>query len=416
MRRFFGLIAMFLFVALAFAPCSATTYYIDSQSGDDAASGTSPQSAWKTLVHPNEVERFHAGDQILFKRGGLWYGNLRIALCGEKDAPLLYSSYGEGEKPRIYGSISLNSPDLWVKGGENLWYAELDKKEVRDIGNIILNGDRAAWKRWGKEDVAQQNDFWFDLYGDQKLWIYSDINPAEKYASIEAAARRNIIEYTHCQWVMIDGLELRYGAAHGMGGSNVSHITVRNCDLSWIGGGDLYLADEELNVRYGNGIEFWESASDCLVENCRLWEIYDAALSNQGKVTHIQRNLTYRNNEVWNCENSYEFWSQPADSLTENILVENNIFRDAGYGWGHIQRPDPNGRHFLVYNNASVTRNFLLQNNLFHHATDSLVRVDRCKGNPEEEFKMRNNTYEQIEGKPIFFWKGENRMDDPTNP
>ena len=63
-------------------------------------------------------------------------------------------------------------------------------------------------------------------------------------------------------------------------------------------------------VRFGNGVEFWAGAHDCLVEGCRLWEIYDAALTNQGSGTNVQENITYRRNVIWNSEYSFEYWNR----------------------------------------------------------------------------------------------------------
>ena len=89
------------------------------------------------------------------------------------------------------------------------------------------------------------------------------------------------------------GEGVRDGAADGLGRGNVHRLPARNCDISWIGGGDQMGGDK--TVRFGNGIEFWATAHDCLVERCRLWEIYDAALTNQsGGPNTPQRNITYR--------------------------------------------------------------------------------------------------------------------------
>jgi len=65
-----------------------------------------------------------------------------------------------------------------------------------------------------------------------------------------------------------------------------------------------------VNCPLRNGIEFWSNARDCLVEGCRLWEIYDAALTNQGNGTNQQVNITYRDNVIWNSEYSFEYWNR----------------------------------------------------------------------------------------------------------
>ncbi|MFD2332241.1 hypothetical protein ACFSR7_23545 [Cohnella sp. GCM10020058] len=54
---------------------SGNMYYVDSVGGNDANPGKSPALAWKTLANVNATT-FSAGDQILYKRGGVLYGQL----------------------------------------------------------------------------------------------------------------------------------------------------------------------------------------------------------------------------------------------------------------------------------------------------------------------------------------------------
>jgi hypothetical protein len=49
----------------------ATTYYVDSSSGNDTNTGTSAAAAWKTLQKINGSQ-FQPGDQILLKAGSEW--------------------------------------------------------------------------------------------------------------------------------------------------------------------------------------------------------------------------------------------------------------------------------------------------------------------------------------------------------
>jgi hypothetical protein len=222
--------------------------------------------------------------------------------------------------------------------------------------------------------LEEPGDYFYDLETKSAL-LRSDGNPAARHHSIELALKRHIISQSGKHDVTYEDLALRYGAAHGIGGSGVRSIVARRCDLSYIGGGHQLTRDDGRPVRYGNGIEFWSSARDCLVEHCRLWEIYDAALTNQGSGTNVQENITYRNNVIWNCEYSFEYWNRDESSRTQNIRFEHNTCVDAGYGWGHGQRPDRNGRHLMFYNNSAATSDFVVRYNIFCNATDSCLRL-----------------------------------------
>ena len=107
----------------------------------------------------------------------------------------------------------------------------------------------------------------------------------------------------------------------------------------------------------------------------RLWEIYDAALTNQGDGTNVQDNIIYRRNVIWNSEYSFEYWNRGSASLTRNIVFEHNTCVDSGSGWGHGQRPDPSGRHLMFYDNSAATTNVVIRGNIFCTATDSLLRL-----------------------------------------
>lgn len=558
---FFGVL---MFCSAAFV--SAADYYIDARTGSDSADGLSPQSAWQTL---DQVNAFEAapGDRFLFKRGEIWRGTLNLH-SGNESAKIVYSAYGEGEKPRIYGSVPLDLESDWTSEGENLWatrktelidlegdvpflsggwsvhteggaqversiqgegtgasirlhckaagdqahhiqlinapfpiqrghcyrirlsascdkpleslgvrlsmagspwsgYGEIVSKngnitsepseqtyvfkanqtaqdaritlalggllptdstltldsfrvnEVKidtlglavDVGNVILDGQKAAFKRWTKEDLKNQDDFWYDLLGDGRLWFYSKENPAARYQSMEAANMRHIINHSAAHDVTVEGLDIRYGAAHGFGGTGAKRLVIRDCDISWIGGGDQYRGGGPgRRVRYGNGIEFWSSASDCLVENCRIWEVYDAALTNQGAGTNVEERITYRGNLIWNCEYSFEYWNRDETSRTEHILFEKNRCYHAGDGWGHVQRPDKNGRHFMVYQNSARTIDFVVRDNVFCGATESLVRLDRCKSNPDwpnQGLTLDSNRYFDASNRDCAYWLGE---------
>ena len=244
-----------------------------------------------------------------------------------------------------------------------------------DVGNIIFDhGPSTGVKKWSEADLRRDGDYFYDPRS-RRVILRSDGSPALRHQSLELAMRRHIIDQGGRGYVAYENLDLRYGAAHGIGGGNTHHITVRGCDISYIGGGHQMTRPDGQPVRFGNGIEFWSGAHDCLVEECRIWEIYDAALTNQGDGTNVQANITYRRNVIWNSEYSFEFWNRGPASRACDLLFEHNTCVDAGHGWGYRQRPDPNGRHLMFYDNSAATTNVVIRSNIFCNATDSLLRL-----------------------------------------
>jgi hypothetical protein len=245
-----------------------------------------------------------------------------------------------------------------------------------DVGNIIFDrGKSVGVKKWKPVDLKKQDDYWY--CGETwQVKLVSERNPAEVHESLELALRRHIVDQSNQSHVVYEGLALCNGAAHGFGGGNTHDVVIRNCDVAWIGGGRQLTGPDGKPVRFGNGIEFWENAHDNLVEGCRIWEIYDAALTNQGSQSNSQINITYRDNVIWNSEYSFEYWNRGPESTTRNIRFEHNTCVNAGLGWGHAQRPDPNGRHLMFYANTARTSEFSVRENIFCNATDSCLRID----------------------------------------
>ncbi|MDO5582334.1 MAG: right-handed parallel beta-helix repeat-containing protein, partial [Planctomycetia bacterium] len=485
----------FLFLLIFSVSATAATYYIDSSAGSDDRDGLSPKTAWKTIGKVNKAE-IKPGDKILFVRGGLWREVL-IPQSGEEGNRVYYGAYGEGDLPKLYGSMGASSPEDWTevqpgiwatrmsepvigkefntvkKGdlsvqGDNKWRMhheagaaakittvgsgfklecekpgtaahhihiwgpsvsrtfsesglqvtfkarcskpfkmngfriqkagppftsffassnvvsltpewkefttflfpnaentdtvnslpkntdiryhwtvggmpadsvlefeflnvseatlDMSKKLPCDVGNIIFDHGkckdflRSGIKKWNLEDCKKPGDYWFNP-DDQRVYLRFDGNPASKFKSIELALRRTIINEGGRHDLLFENLAVAYGASHGFGGGSTQRITIRKCDIYYIGGGHFYTRENGVPSRYGNGIEFWGDCDGNLVEENRIWEIYDAALTNQGR-NDTEVNIIYRKNLIWNAEYSYEYWNA---KTTENILFEDNI-------------------------------------------------------------------------------------------
>ncbi len=104
-------------------------YYIDSQSGVDSNSGLSPRLAWKSLGKVNQTV-FQPADQVLFKCGSRFQGQLCPQGSGKPKQPIVFKSYGRGAKPRIDGA----GAELDTILIRNVEYLELHDLEVTNLG------------------------------------------------------------------------------------------------------------------------------------------------------------------------------------------------------------------------------------------------------------------------------------------
>jgi hypothetical protein len=327
-----------------------------------------------------------AGMQIM-RRQAPWTGYRAAAadFCEVRDewqtvdVILRGGAAGDAASPNLFLGGRLPAGAVFEMEPIGVWAASADREDnlIVDVGNIIFDhGVACGVKKWRVEDLQTPGDYVY-LGASQQVLLRSDGNPARRYRSIELALKEHIIAQGGVHDVTYEDLALRYGAAHGIGGGGTARVTVRNCAVSYIGGGHQLTQPDGSAVRFGNGIEFWNGGSELLVEGCRLWEIYDAALTNQGSGEDSQQiSIIYRNNVIWNAEYSFEYWNRPESAVTADILFENNTCVDAGRGWAHGQRPDINGAHLMFYGNAAKTSGFVVRNNIFCNSTEVCLRLD----------------------------------------
>lgn len=320
-----------------------------------------------------QVNAGHSGgDTVLFKAGDTFRGQL-VPISGTAGSPTVYGSYGSGTKPLILGSEQENSAGDWVDQTGNIW-ANNDTAFTVDVGNIIFDNETSCGVKVKNEtDLNTQDEFWYNFTTDT-VKIYSVGNPASVHTNIECALKNNIIEQGSKNNITYSNLDLRYGGVHGIGGGNTNDISISDMDISFLGGCDQM---GNYSTRYGNGIELWQNSSNVLVERCKLSNIYDAALTNQGTTYETQHNITFRNNIIDKAEYSYESFAINASSVITNVSFIHNTCSNAGSGWGHSQRWDSaNGRHLMLgFNNGDI--DISIKNNIFDTWTQTAIRFNQ---------------------------------------
>lgn len=118
----------------------ATNYYI-SNTGSDAAAGTSTGTPWQTISKVNAVT-FAPGDSILFKKGDTWNERLNPPSSGTAGNPIIFSCYGTGNKPIITGFQTqagfTNVGNIWTATATN---------SVKQQNTVMINGTLAYMAR-----------------------------------------------------------------------------------------------------------------------------------------------------------------------------------------------------------------------------------------------------------------------------
>ncbi|OZB98360.1 Ig-like domain-containing protein [Paenibacillus sp. XY044] len=136
MTLIFSMVCSFFTALPQAVMASGTTYYVDRTGGDDQNSGTSQDSAWKSLDKVNATT-FSPGDKILFKAGESWNGRLWPKGSGEEGSPIIIDKYGEGSKPLIAGVTS----ELEAVFLKNQQYWEINNLEVTNRSPLPFDRD-----------------------------------------------------------------------------------------------------------------------------------------------------------------------------------------------------------------------------------------------------------------------------------
>ena len=159
-------IGFLVFMLCACQP-SPRNFYVDSISGEDSRTGTSPDEAWKSLDKLNE-QNFAPGDTIFFKAGTEYMGQFRPKGSGTKDFPIVIDRFHDGEKPILHGE------------GQELYTLLLDGISYWEVNNLEITNR-------GLEAVPYRSGVWIraDNTGDRyhihlKNLTVHDVNGTEK--------------------------------------------------------------------------------------------------------------------------------------------------------------------------------------------------------------------------------------------
>ena len=394
--------------------------YVSSSSGNDSNDGKSEATPVKTIKKANSI--VGSDGAVLLKRGDLW----REPFTAK--ARTVYTAYGDGAKPVIYASPENGAdPEKWFLVHEDkatgalIW--QYHDTTLKDVGTIVLNeGEGYSMKEIPSSDGKKffirgnKNKAEFDwkvqldknfehfhaansvLSGNVinidssrgPLYFRCDNgNPGKVFDSIEFNVKDHIIKIGGDN-ITIDNLCLKYTGSHGISSGTVKNLTVTNCEIGWIGGSiQSYNANNNTDgsaTRYGNAVEVYGGCDIYVVNNCYIYQCYDAGVTHQlsSRTTtgnYREDNIEYSNNLITDCVYSIEYFlGIPAGNTTlvregENVLFKENLLRRAGYGFGSFRPDTGNQRHIRSGGPSSRDSftNFRIENNIFDRAIQELA-------------------------------------------
>ncbi|MBN1184949.1 MAG: T9SS type A sorting domain-containing protein [Bacteroidales bacterium] len=341
-KTFFSTIVVILFFICGIN-VSATSYYV-SNSGNDAANGTSPATAWKTISKINSTT-FSPGDSIKFRCGDRWFEALTLTESGTSSAYITITSYGTGAKPKLYGSKAVTSFTK-LPGYDNVY--RLNELVDYDLyygipgsssrASIIwkISGDDTRYWSSRQTSFAELSSNYDYYWQNDSVYVYydGDINNVDTLEVMQLAWGITLGNGAGGEYITIEGLDLQFWASRCIGMYNYPEITkhgfqLRNCHLA-------YTASREDAVGYGVAIAY----CDMIIENN---DAHDNGRRNislnlvANTSDAIMRDVIVRNNTLHDGYHTtgVDMSMHSPDNYVRNIHICNNLIYDRYEGNGH---------------------------------------------------------------------------------
>jgi len=394
-------IAGLLLLLLAFGPQAySTTYYVDSLKGNDANTGTTPDSPWRSLAKVNSF-KFAAGDILLLRRGSSWREELDFPSSGSPEAPIVIDAYGDGERPLINGADLVDAAS-WTQNpgaGSQIW-----KSPVSTQPNVVLfDGTKGHRKSSSAQIIAPLEWAW----ESGTLYVFSPDNPAVAFVhpGVESGARPSGLNLTGISHASVKNIAV--GGANAVPDGEGAGIWAVTAHLEGPTPGNLSIENVAVMNGAGDGIHL-ENADHCTVNAALVHDNDGAGIElyhSNGKFPITSANIT--NNQVHHngfngifvvgCPRAERCRSvvYPDGLVVSGVKITGNTIHDNGAGIYLRQTNDSLVANNTAYSNMNTSRggegycvglsgssSNIVEKNNCHHARLSGIELSIDTGKP----------------------------------
>lgn len=172
----------------------AARYYFSS-SGDDsrtAGQAQNPDTPWKSIDKLNTIfKTLKPGDEVLFKRGEVFYGTLKITRSGAQGRPIKIGAYGVGDKPVITSLVTITN---WKNVGNGV-YEGGHPLLKDDVAIVLLNEEVQEMGRFPNRDASNGGYLTISSHVGNSSVTSSGLSASTNFTGGEVVIRKN-------QWVI----------------------------------------------------------------------------------------------------------------------------------------------------------------------------------------------------------------------
>ena len=341
-----------LLLAALSLEASAAAFFIDSNRGSDSNSGASPKLAWKTLDKVNATT-FGPGDRVLFRRGGVWTGQLAPHGSGSDGAAVVFDSYGAGPRPRIDGD-----------GEDAVRLYNVQFFELRGF-EITNRGDRPA--------VRRGVHVFLDNFGTARHIVLAGLYIHDVNGTNEKKDNGGIIFRTLGDRVptRFDGLTIERNIVWRVDRSAIAAQSYHMWRTRWFPSLNVVIRDNFVDDIGGDGIVPWATDGALVEHNIALHCNRRAATYNAGIWPWSADNTVFQLNEAAFTHTTMDGQGFDSDYNSRNTLFQYNYSHDNDGGFLLICTPGKRNQNENLGNVGTTVRHNISRNDrarIFHLA------------------------------------------------
>ncbi len=370
---------------------SVDAVYIDpSSTVNGTGTISSPFNTWSSVI-------FKPGTTYLQKRGTVAKEQIIITESGTSSSLITIGAYGAGDSPVIDGS---GFETGWNYETGSIYSKTVALESGEGLGLVIEDGAVLRFCKWDTDAAvtfsgAAAGAFSYD-YSAGKVYVWTSDGSAPSMHTIEVSRRLYGIHGENVSYITIKDLSVRGVSLHGISFENSSHIAVSGCTVEKVGGAVISLSPV---IYAGNGIEFGNASSDCVVDSVTVRDIFDSGFSPQIYDSNMHAsNFTLENSVIEKCgfagvEVAVLRNTDKENSSIDGVRISNVKITDCGTGWSGVRNGNE-GRGIKIsadIDGTNITRtinNVVIENctvsgskgeGVFLGGNSGTVTISRCR-------------------------------------
>ncbi len=349
-------------------------YFVDAKNGSDSNNGLNASSAWKTLAKVSSFA-FMPNDVISFQSGQRFIGVLSISSSGKKGAPVVYTSYGEGEPAIIDGngdSTAIYSCNKEYIRFKNLAVTNFRKGIMKSSdlfdGIYIVNRDAGTLNYFHFENIRVFDVNSTYIAQDEGKTDQSRYHGGVQFRTIGNAVRSNfndiLVANSTFENIGRTGFNFRSDWDDRSAYSHFGDPIGNGLTDNWMPNTKVVFRNNIFRDIAGNGL-IVRVAVDALIEN-NLFDTCGKFISGNAVFNFNTDNTLYQYNEARNTiynEGDTDARGIDSDYRTKNTIIQYNYLHNNGLG-GITATGGPGvGDDPVNFNFGTVIRYNIIENN-----------------------------------------------------